>query len=628
MDLLYVLDYRFYRTPDGATWTETTYPEAFWERYLTVFDRVHVISRTLSVNETGAGWRRVDGQRVTVHAIPYYLGPAQYLQQHRAVRQAMAQALDREGAVILRVPSQLATCAESVLLNKSRGKSRGFGVEVVGDPWESLAPGAVQHPLRSLFRRYYTRNQRRQCKSAVAASYVAGYLERRYPCPTGVPSTTCSDVYLPTEAFAEVIDEAFAEAFDDSFADSAPAEFTGQLLRIVTVASLDQVYKGIDILLDAMALCVAAGLDLRLSIVGSGRNRPALEARASQTDLAGRVTFCGQLPVGQAVRDVLRRANLFVLPSRTEGMPRALLEAMALGLPCLGTQVGGIPEVLDVEDTFAANDAPALAAKLREVSSDPQRLTAMSRRNRATALEFREELLQSRRAAFYQFLRDASAGPTAIPQPLAWWKRPLDLTGAVALGLLTMPVWLAAAALVRFTMGPPILFPQPRPGRAGRTFVVYKFRTMSEWTGTQESQPPDAVRLTRLGNWLRRFSIDELPQLWNVIKGDMSLVGPRPLLVEYLPLYTEEQRRRHQVNPGLTGWAQIHGRNGVSWPERFALDVWYVDHQSLWLDLRILFTSVSAVLRGGGITQAGHASMTPFSGARANQLPGNGAPGN
>ena len=191
-------------------------------------------------------------------------------------------------------------------------------------------------------------------------------------------------------------------------------------------------------------------------------------------------------------------------------------------------------------------------------------------------------------------------------------KRVLDvLLSALAL-LLLSPLLLGLAAAVRFALGSPILFRQSRPGLHGQPFTLYKFRSLlDDPTGTR----PDQERLTRFGALLRRTSLDELPELWNVLRGDMSLVGPRPLLMEYLPLYTAEQARRHDVRPGLTGWAQVNGRNAISWEEKFRLDLWYVEHRSLWLDLRILALTLRRVIAGEGISEPGQATATPFRGS-------------
>lgn len=193
-------------------------------------------------------------------------------------------------------------------------------------------------------------------------------------------------------------------------------------------------------------------------------------------------------------------------------------------------------------------------------------------------------------------------------------KRGFDVLVAALALLLLMPILLVLGLLVRVFLGAPILFRQTRPGRAAVPFRMLKFRTMTDARDAQGQLLPDDQRLTRFGRLLRGTSLDELPELWNVLKGDMSLVGPRPLLVEYLPLYSPEQARRHEVRPGLTGWAQINGRNAVDWSTRLAMDVWYVDHRSFALDLRILWLTFGKVLRADGISQSGHATMEKFTG--------------
>ena len=198
-------------------------------------------------------------------------------------------------------------------------------------------------------------------------------------------------------------------------------------------------------------------------------------------------------------------------------------------------------------------------------------------------------------------------------------KRILDLSVASAALLLGAPLLGLIALFVRYDLGSSILFRQERPGLNGRPFRIVKFRTMREGCARSGILLPDEVRLTRLGRLLRRTSLDELPEFWNVLMGEMSLVGPRPLLREYLPLYTLVQTRRHEVKPGITGWAQIHGRNAISWEERLALDVWYVDHRSLVLDLRILGLTLLRVLERDGISQPGEATMKRFTGSHAHE---------
>ncbi len=193
-------------------------------------------------------------------------------------------------------------------------------------------------------------------------------------------------------------------------------------------------------------------------------------------------------------------------------------------------------------------------------------------------------------------------------------KRAMDLTLTAPGLLLLAPILCGVALLVRLKLGSPVLFRQQRPGLHGKPFWLLKFRTMTDERDAEGNLLPDAQRLTPFGRFLRATSLDEFPELLNVLKGEMSLVGPRPLLMQYLERYTPEQARRHEVRPGITGWAQVNGRNALSWEEKFALDVWYVDHQSLWLDLKILFLTFWKVFRREGISQEGQATMEEFIG--------------
>lgn len=193
-------------------------------------------------------------------------------------------------------------------------------------------------------------------------------------------------------------------------------------------------------------------------------------------------------------------------------------------------------------------------------------------------------------------------------------KRILDITAAAVALLFFMLPLLVVALLVRLKLGGPVLFVQQRPGRYGKPFKMIKFRTMRDAFDTEGMPLPDVERMTVFGNFLRSTSLDELPELWNVLRGDMSLVGPRPLLMEYLPLYNAQQQRRHEVRPGVTGLAQISGRNALSWEEKFRLDVWYVDNQSIWLDLKIIFLTIKKVVVRDGITSEGEVTASKFTG--------------
>lgn len=195
-------------------------------------------------------------------------------------------------------------------------------------------------------------------------------------------------------------------------------------------------------------------------------------------------------------------------------------------------------------------------------------------------------------------------------------KRFFDILLAAFALVVLFPVVLVVAFLIQRKLGSPVLFRQARPGLNGKPFNMVKFRTMLDATDKHGNPLPDDQRMTPFGSFLRGTSLDELPELWNVLKGDMSLVGPRPLLMEYLPLYSKEQYRRHDVRPGVTGWAQVNGRNAISWEGKFRLDVWYVDNQSLWLDVKILFLTVKKVLIRDGISGEGEVTMSKFTGSQ------------
>lgn len=203
-------------------------------------------------------------------------------------------------------------------------------------------------------------------------------------------------------------------------------------------------------------------------------------------------------------------------------------------------------------------------------------------------------------------------------------KRGLDVIASAVLLVVLSPVLLVAALLVRRNLGSPVIFRQERPGKDAQSFTLYKFKSMRNAPAGADAVAAvgtDADRLTPFGRRLRSSSVDELPELWNVLRGDMSLVGPRPLLVEYLERYSPEQARRHEVRPGITGWAQVNGRNAVSWADRLEMDVWYVDHRSLALDLRILFMTVKAVFAREGVSSSTHATMEPFQGSPREEHP-------
>ncbi len=198
-------------------------------------------------------------------------------------------------------------------------------------------------------------------------------------------------------------------------------------------------------------------------------------------------------------------------------------------------------------------------------------------------------------------------------------KRLFDIFFSITALIALSPVIVIVACIIRKKLGSPIIFKQIRPGKDEKLFEMIKFRSMCDAYDENGCILPDSERITPFGIWLRSTSLDELPEFWNVIKGEMSLVGPRPLLIEYLSLYTDEQSRRHQVRPGITGWAQVNGRNAISWEEKFKLDIWYVDHQTLWLDLKILLLTFKKVFIREGVNAVGHTTIKPFRGNSGNR---------
>lgn len=390
MDLTVTVENRYDRTPDGAVWSQAQYIYNFWVPYLDVFDHIRVIGRVREVATVPSDWKRADGERVSIVSVPHYLGPWQYLLRAQQVQNAAKNAYRRSDALILRVHSQIAGCIDPLL----RQTAHPYGVEVVSNPYDAFAPGAIRHPLSPFFRWWFPRQLRRQCANAAAAAYVTEHtLQRQYPPAESSFSTYYSDVELPDSAFVPA----------PRLPNQGVAEF-----NLLTVGSLAQMYKAPDVLIKAVAACLQQGLDLKLVLVGDGKHRPEMEALAAELGSGERVYFRGQLTAGDAVRKQLDQADLFVLPSKTEGLPRAMLEAMARGLPCIGSTAGGIPELLQPEDMVPPGGVTSLANKICEIVTDPERMARMSARNLEKAKEYREEIQYERRNKFYCYLQDAT----------------------------------------------------------------------------------------------------------------------------------------------------------------------------------------------------------------------------
>ena len=411
--MLVALEARLARGADGRIYSSTGvdgYP--FWQPYREIFDTVLVAARTdddAAATADGRGLVPVEGPGVRVVPLPPYDGPWGYAAVRRALDAAMRAGVASADVLCVRAPGAIAGAAW-----RARAR-RPVGVEVVGDPYDALAPGVVRGTLRPIARAVLVRELRTMCAGAAAVSYVARTLSDRYP--AGAWSTTCSDIRLEDDAFASAT--SVAARMVRLLADRDVAT----PWHLVFVGSLAQRYKGPDVLIEAVARCRAAGLPLTLTIVGDGRHRAALAAEAAASGVGDVVRFTGHLAAGRAVRDVVDTADLFVLPSRTEGLPRALLEAMARGVSGLGTRVGGIPELLPEGRLVAPGDAAALAAALTRVLADRDALAAAAERDHACAREYDTAHLRPRRREFFERLRaavdDTPPHGTGIPHGAA-----------------------------------------------------------------------------------------------------------------------------------------------------------------------------------------------------------------
>jgi len=410
-----------------------------------------------------------------------------------------------------------------------------------------------------------------------------------------------------------VVDPARLDATRRELGLAPDAQVVGFVGRLV-------VEKGVLELFDAVRLLRRRFPRVRLLMIGPVDSDRADAIQPATADTYG----IGDITVFSGYRhdtpELYALMHVCVLPSHREGMPRSPMEAASMGVPCVATAIRGCREVVRDGETgwlVPVNDAPALADAIGRILGDAPAAGRMSVRARSIACEYFDERLvfERVRAAYDRLLqRRPGVSPAGI-------KRAADVAIAGVLLLVLLPVLAVIAAAVRIALGSPVLFRQMRPGLHGRPFELLKFRTLRDARGSDGEMLPDAQRMTRLGRWLRRSSLDELPELLNVLKGDMSLVGPRPLLMQYLGRYTAHQARRHEVPPGITGLAQVSGRNRLSWEERFDLDVWYVDHRSLWLDVRILLRTVLKVILGEGVTQPGQETAAEFMGSPAGTHP-------
>jgi glycosyltransferase involved in cell wall biosynthesis len=367
---------------------------SFWASYLETFDEVTVLARVGPRDEFSLESAKADGLSVSFLALPDYRGPWQYLRNLPELRANVRQAIVENDAYLLRVPGLVGRLA----WREIRRLGRPYALEVVGDPWDALGPGTWPSLFRPIFRRAGARELKVMCQGAIAVHYVTqSALQRRYPASTNAYTVGFSDALMDSAFVPLPILEA---RFRQIGLKNRP--------RLGFIGSLARLYKGPDVLLSATALCRSLGLDFELVLVGDGRHAEQMKALAIRLGVDDRTQFVARLPFGEAIFDFLDTLDLFVMPSRAEGLPRAMLEAMARGCPCIGSDVGGIPELLAAEDLVPPNDHEALARKIMEVTADPERMKAMSARNLARAKEFDPEVLRNMRLAFYHYVRHHS----------------------------------------------------------------------------------------------------------------------------------------------------------------------------------------------------------------------------
>jgi L-malate glycosyltransferase len=393
--------------PAGRIYADGPAKYSAWANYLEAFDEVVVLARVAAEQRLCREEARADGPSVSFCALPDYRGPWEYLRHLSQLKRLVRQAVEDSDAYILRVPGLVGR----LVWREVRRRGKPYALEVVGDPWDALGPEAVRGIFRPLYRQLATRDLKAMCEGAAAVHYVTqSSLQRRYPAAKNAYAVGFSDALMDS-AFASPgeMNERFRRidliGLVGLAGEAAGANGAQRPFRVGFVGSLAQMYKGPDVLLRAAWLCRARGMNIETSLAGDGRYLDAMKALAAQLGISDCVCFLGQLPFGKAVFDFLDSVDLFVMPSYAEGLPRALLEAMARGCPCVGSDVGGIPELLFPEDLVPPGNADALTKKILEVAYNPERLRRMSIRNLEKANEFNPEALRETRREFYRYLR-------------------------------------------------------------------------------------------------------------------------------------------------------------------------------------------------------------------------------
>jgi glycosyltransferase involved in cell wall biosynthesis len=399
MKVLMALEHHFTRGPDGYVYGEGPGNYIFWSRRLEVFDEVAVLARVRPIDVPRDNVKRADGPGVNFYDLPDYHGPRGYLRNLPELKRRTRLAINACDMSILRLPGLVSRLAWAEL----QRLRRPYAVEVVGDPWDALGPSTWPGPLRPIFRLIATQNQKQICAGAVAIHYLTQRaLQQRYPPSPDAYVAAYSDALLES-AFAPpnilAARTARIAARSDDRARSANP------FRVGLIGSLAQLYKGPDVLLRAGEICLRRGINLELCFAGNGVQLEPMQSLARELGISDRALFLGHLPFGQAVADFVDSLDLLVMPSRAEGLPGAMLEAMARGCPCLGSRVGGIPELLAEEDLLPIGDPQALAHRMIQVARDPGLLHRMSARNLERAWKFHPGAMKKARREFYNSVR-------------------------------------------------------------------------------------------------------------------------------------------------------------------------------------------------------------------------------
>ncbi|ALS98654.1 glycosyltransferase family 4 protein [Lacimicrobium alkaliphilum] len=379
MKLIVCCEYRFLQTPDGQVWTRSAFTNSFWQRYLQVFSELTILARVEQAEQAEQNWHKVTGPGVSITALPYYLGLNGLVKSLPALLKTLHRALRNQEALIFRVPSQTAMLARLI-----RPQSR-FALEVVGDPADVFSAGITGPLLDKLLGRISAWQLRRMTKNALAVSYVTRtYLQKRYPAPADTPQVACSSISLTPEWFAD-----------------APRHYDQPATELLFVGSFAQLYKGQDVLLQALSILRQQGTEYRLTMVGGGEKLAVMQQLASELGLDKQIHFAGEQP-HQKILSYMKNCDVFVLPSRTEGLPRVMLEAMATAMPAIGSDAGGIPELLGESRLAPAGNPQILARRIADLCSNPDRLTEDSEINLETSRQYRQDKLDGIRRHFYQ----------------------------------------------------------------------------------------------------------------------------------------------------------------------------------------------------------------------------------